>query len=332
MTESSGDTKQVSSFSDSSLDWGNAPEPAPAADPPPAETPQADPAPDAPPEAAITPPVAAATEGDGPANSGPIPLERHKAVLEAERKKTADLEVKYQRVQWAEALAESGKSSDQIREALSLYDSIDAKPAEFLEQFYTVLQSRPEYQQQLRSFAGKLLGGGRRPVEAADPHGDPEPGPDFQDEKGTPFFSAPQLQKWQTWRERQLEAKMQERMSPLLQAHEQQQKAQEYQQQYQAEFHRQSKALEAMREKPYFKEHEADVKAYLAERQFAGTLEEAYVHVLTTKVLPSLKSNERSATLAELKTQAAASSAQPSAAAPKTPVAPKGFGDPSLKW
>jgi hypothetical protein len=87
-----------------------------------------------------------------------------------------------------------------------------------------------------------------------------------------------------------------------------------------------------MRAKPYFTEHEADIKAYLAARGYRASLESAYVHVLTTQVLPTLKATERSDTIAALKTQAAASTAQPSAAAPATPIRPRTFDDPRLTW
>jgi hypothetical protein len=87
-----------------------------------------------------------------------------------------------------------------------------------------------------------------------------------------------------------------------------------------------------MRQKPHFSEHEADIKAYLAERHYAASLESAYIHVLTTKVLPALSATERAKTVTELKTQAAASSAKPARSASATPMRPKDFNDPGLRW
>lgn len=324
METTSGDTKPVTF---DTVSWTDPEAASPAAD-----TPQDASASAPSPAPATEAPATETPTGEGSSTDGPIPLDRHKAILEAERKRTAEAEAKWQRVQWAETLAESGRTPDQIRDALSLWDGIDAQPAEFLEQFYNRLQSSPEFAPQLRSFAGRILAGGRKSVEPIDPTGDPEPGPDLQDQSGNTLFSSKQMQKWQQWRERQLEARFNERLSPLLTAHQQAQERATIEHAYQAEYARQAKVLEAMREKPHFKEHEAEIKAYLAAKNYEGTLDEAYVHVLTTKVLPSLQSQERAATLAELKTQAAASSAQPSAAADKAPLNPQSFRDPRLKW
>lgn len=333
MTEPQGDTVPVTSFSDTRLAWSDE---GAGADSPPADSthdPQTpDTATDPSPEAATTPPAQEPTPGEAPFADGPIPLDRHKAILEGERKKLADAEAKWQRVAWAEELASSGKTPEQIREALSLYDGIDADPATFLERFYDSLHTHPQFALQVRSWAAKVLAGGRKPVEAVDPHADPEPGPDFQDEKGTPFFSAPQLQKWHQWQQRQQEARINERIAPLIRDREQAQEQERLRIAY-TEVENQVKSdLEAFRQQPYFKEHEADIKAYLAQHEWKKSLADAYTHVLTTKVLPTLKSAERADTLAELKTHAAASTVKPSTAAPATTTTPKSFFDPALKW
>lgn len=337
MPETSGDTKPVTSFTDPSLVWSEPDSTPTAAAPPAADIPQTpDTAPDSTPEPATTASAPEPTTGEAPPE-GPIPLDRHKAILEAERKRTADAEAKWKRLEWADTLASSGKSPEQIQEALSLYDGIDGDPAGFLGRFYETLEAHPQYRQQMRQWAARVLAGGRArpaetPVEAADPQRDPEPTPDFQDERGVPFFSAPQLQKWEQWRERQIEARLQQRLEPLLRRHQAQEQAESERVALQAEYDRQAKILEDMRQKPFFKDHEADIKAYLAERGYNDTIERAYVHVLTTKVLPTLQAQERSATLTELKTQAAASTVKPSTAAPTTAKAPSSFFDPSLKW
>ncbi len=329
MTELSGDTKPQS-FDDPGLNWG--PEEPAAVDSPPTDDPQTpDTATASTPEAATTPSATEPTPGEAPLDTGPIPLERHKAILEKERKERSELEAKWARTAWADELVSAGKTREQIQDALALFDGIDRDPAGFLERFYEQLQGQPELAPQVRSWAGKVLAGGRKPVEAADPVGDPEPQPDFES-NGVPFFSAPQMQKHLQWQQRQMEAKWTERMSPLLTAHQQREQEVQFQRQVAKETESLKAQLEEMRQKPYFTDHEADIRAYLAERQFNSTLQDAYVHVLTTKVLPTLKSTERASTLAELKTQAAASSAKPSSAAPATPVRPRDFDDPSLKW
>jgi hypothetical protein len=326
MPETSGD-RMPTSFDDPSLTWGPVNEAVAA--PPATETSTEPPVSDPPPAAATLPPEATPKVGEAPSTDGPIPFERHKAILEAQR---AEADQKWQRVAWADTLIQSGKTQQQVQEALQLFDGIDQDPAGFLERFYHTLQSHPQLAPQVRSWAGKVLGGGRRPIDAVDLVNDPEPQPDFQDEKGTPLFSAPQLAKWQTWRERQFETKLNERINPLLQRDEQARRQEQTQAEFQRTYDTLSKQLEDFRSKPHFTEHEADIKAFLAERQWTPTLAEAYVHVLTTKVLPTLSETARTQTLTELKTQAAASTGKPSAAAPASTPRITSFNDDRLKW
>ena len=321
-------------FDDPGLVWDAEPT-APA--PPAGDDPQTtDTATDSAPAPATTEPATEPTPGEAPLPDGPIPLDRHKAILETERRRTAEAEAKWQRVAFAEEFVKAGKTPEQVREALETYDSFRGDPTRVLEQLYTNLSTNPQYATQVKSWAGRMLSGGKHAIEAVDPHGDPEPTPDYErvdPETGvkTPFMSQPQMAKWQQWRERQLEAKFNERLAPLEQAR---QAAAEEAQNRQV-WAQVSSELEAMRAKPHFTEHEADIKAYLAERQFAGpeaTLEKAYIHVLTTKVLPGLSASERAKTVTELKTQAAASSAKPTSAGSATPIRPVDFDDPRLKW
>ena len=306
-------------------------EPAESAASPPAD-PQSTDTPTVPPAEATPPPAPGQVDGEAPQDSGPIPFDRHKAILETERQKRTDLDAKWQRVQWADALVDAGKTPEQIQEALGLFDSIRGNPIEFLGKFHDLLRNDPEYGQSVRSWAGKVLGGGRQPVEAVNPQGDPEPGPDFQDEKGTPFFSAPQLQKWQTWRERQFEAKQSERYQPLIDAHQQAQAAEQQRQSDARDTQRAISEVDKIKAKPFYDELKPDIAARMKESNWTESPLEAYVAVLTTKKLPTLTADAKAQTLAELKTHAAASSAKPSTAASATPTKPRSFNDPSLKW
>jgi hypothetical protein len=335
MPTPSGDTMPTT-FSDPSLDWsgGGATEAtSPVAEPESTTTDSAQP-----PASATTSPENAPTDSAAPPESGPIPLERHKAILEDERKQRTDLEAKWQRVAWAETLADAGKSPEQIQQALQLFDGIDGDPAGFLERFYSALQEHPQYAPQIRSWAGRVLGGQRQtaapqPNGGAQPHGDdPEPQPDYQDQSGTPFYGAARLAEWGKWRDRQLEARINERINPLLEDRQQAQQRQQLEQQRASVEAGLRTELETLRKQPHFKEHESKVKAYLASKQWKASLAEAWNHVLVTDVLPSLNSTVKAQTLAELQTQAAASSLKPNSSAPVTQGSPKGFMDPNLKW
>lgn len=285
-----------------------------------------------PPDPAITGSAPEPTPGEAPLPNGPIPLDRHKAILEGERKKYTDLDSKWQRVAWADELISAGKTPEQVREALQVYDGFSGDPTSVLERLYAGLVNNPTYAPQVKSWAGRMLAGGRNPIEAVNPQADPEPTPDFQNEQGIPFFSGPQMAKWQTWRERQLEAKFAERLGPLERARQQAEEAAATERVKAQVTDQVSAQLKDMRAKPHFTEYEADIKAYLAERGYNASLESAYIHVLTTKVLPGLSASERAKTVTELKTQAAASSAKPTSAASATPIRPKDFNDPGLVW
>ena len=332
-TTNAGDTR-MTSFSDPSLSWSDAPpNSASEAAPPAADTSTTD-ATAAPSSAATTTPPADTTgAGEAPlATQGPIPFADHKRILEGERTKFAELDGKWQRVAWANTLMEAGKSPDEVREALTLFDEIrQTNPVNLLDEVYRHVSQNPEFAQEVRSWAGKVLSAGRTFAPQgplATDREDIEPQPDYQDGQGQKFYSADQWQKALAWRERQMEAKFDARMAPL-ETHHQQQVRQAEEQRVLTTVRAQ---LESYRQKPGFREHEADVKAYMQAHQWRAPLAEAWAHVLETKILPHTKQTAGQEKLAELQTQAAASGIKPSGVAPTTPVRPKGFRDPSLKW
>jgi len=329
MANSSGDTMPpVTSFMDSRVDL----------EAPPAETtsPVADPAPatettETPPASATTSPVTETPDAAAPQDVGPIPFERHKAILDGERNTRTELESKVQRIAWAESLDPA-----QVQAALELYREADQNPMGFLERYHALLNENPAIGPQVRSWAGRVLGGGRQAQagpQQAQPDTDVEPKPDFMDEAtGQPIFSAARLAQWQAWRERQFEARINERLNPLVESHQAHTRQLQFEQEkgrIQADLKQQ---LEDFRQKPHFKEHEADIKAYLASKNWNASIADAYVHVLTTKVLPTLSQTAKADTLAELRQQAAASSVKPSQSAPAIPADIRSFNDPRLKF
>jgi hypothetical protein len=321
--ESLGDTRPITSFSDLPAEAWSEPvvetTASPAADPAPIDT-----ATDPSPEAATAPPAADDTREAAPSQDGPIPFDRHKAILEGERTKLAEAEAKWQRVAWADELAAAGKTPEQVREALAVFDSVQADPVGTLERLYDYLQSNPQLAPQARSWAGRVLG-----TKAAEPAGEAEPQPDFQDPAtGAKFYSQEQQARLMAWRERQVVQRLEERFQPLITAHEralQQERERGVAQQAEAEF-------AAFKDRPHFAEHKADILAFMQARQWNASLSDAYAHVLETKVLPKLAEQGKAQAVADFQKQAQASSARPSAAAPVTPAAARSFMDPSLKW
>ena len=339
--ESVGDTPQ--SFDDPSLSW------APSNEPAPAPSPGADSSGDAKPaasssEATTVPPVESTPADAKPReSSGPIPFERHKAILEDERKLREAVEAKWQRVAWASQLTDAGNTPEQVQRALAIEGGLRGNTVAFIEQLLTEAAGNPGLTEQVRSIAARVLGTGRQTADTPDPN-DAEPQPDYftqhEDGSRTPFYSGPQLQKWHEWSKRQQEAAMNARFAPLEQVRrdiEQQKADADTQARYDTEYRQHLQAgsavLDKLKQEPYFNDSFlAAMRTYMESQQWKATVEQAWLHVLTTKTLPTLSQTERAATIADLRTKATASSVNPKAAVSGVPVGPKGFYDPNLKW
>jgi len=87
-----------------------------------------------------------------------------------------------------------------------------------------------------------------------------------------------------------------------------------------------------LRKDPLFVKHTPELRAYLESVEYKVPLTKAWLHILQTKVLPTLSQTERAKTVAELQTQAAASGIKPGAATASTPKEPTSFKDKSLVW
>jgi hypothetical protein len=320
MGDTSGDTKASGSFYDLPAEaWQDSPvETAPpAADPAPSE-----PATDTPPEGATTPPADDATSAAAPSEPGPIPFSRHKEILEGERVKLAEQEAKWQRVAWAEELAQAGLTPDDIRESIRTRQALQSNPVAVLEELYGAIQNSPQYAEQARSFAGKLLGTKAQAEDA-------EPQPDLigQDANGEfRVYSSAQLAKREEWLQRRIVGQLEQRFQPLVQAHQQAQ-----QREQQAELWRSAEAeLATYKDRPGFTEHKTDIAALVGQGK---SLADAYNHILVTKVIPKLHETAAAKAVADFQKQATASSARPSGAAPKTTLRPKSFADiPEDQW
>ena len=333
--EDTGD-KAPLDFDSPELTWGDEPDPAPV-DPPPTTPDESDT------DAATSPDPAIPGSADGTDSSadrqpqGPIPFDRHKAILDKEREKRADLEAKWARHAWVEELTAAGKTPEQVRQALQVYDGVDADPVGFLERFYDQLKSHPTLGAPVRSWAGKMLASGRGQVPGAAPApgegDDPEPPPDYE-YNGVPFYSAPQQAKHDAWRSRQQLAEFQQLLAPLQQEREQRQRAEAVTNQQQQEVERAKAELTDLRQSPLFVQHEGKVKTFLQAHPeyYRYGLHRAFLQVMLTEILPTLSQTERAAQLAELQTQAAAGSVSPRSAAVSSPRRPTDFDDPSLKW
>ncbi len=324
--QSDGDTPLAEpSFHDSDLSWDDSASP----DAPPAsDTSSSAPAPEITPAAATVQPGQTQTPEAGTAPQGPIPFERHQAILNAQRE---EAERRWQRVAWADDLLQAGATPDEVREARELYQRTRGNPEAFIEELLQTAGKNPQIAQAVRSIAVRALGmqNGNGHEAGAD---DAEPQADYYttDANGnkTPFMSAAQHQKWAEWYSRKQDAKLQ----PLLNEREERQQAAAKQEEQRQALGRVTRDVTELRKNPLFVKHEADVTALLKAHDYRMPLHRAWLQVLETKILPNLSQTERAKTVADLQTKAAASGIKPGAATASTPKDPTSFKDPSLIW
>lgn len=161
------------------------------------------------PTESVTP--APATEGSDasgssvPEMAGPIPLDRHKAVLEKTRAEVAakareEAERDWKsRYGWAERY-----QPDQVEQSARLYAWLNQNPHGFMRWLRTQIGEDAPTQ---------------GPAQAA-PREEGPPPPDLRAEDGTPVYSAPQLQKYLEWKDQQFKALVEPLQRKLTQQEE----------------------------------------------------------------------------------------------------------------
>jgi len=234
----------------------------------------------APAQAARVP--AAAGEATPPVR-GPIPYDRHEAVLTRARREAREEAEKELRGKfgWAESLT----PEDQGTLQWLLKDPAGA--IAYLQQKHARSQPAP-------------------------PPEDPEPQADVRLEDGSTFFSAAQQAKWAEWRERKLEERINGRFGPMLQEAalsklnaQATSEATQLRQYYHTNF-------------PMFKELESDIKDLMLKHPSLSP-EHAYTLVFRDKGLAKQREAWESERAGQLARKAAASVAPPGAAQPGTP-------------
>lgn len=215
---------------------------------------------------------------------------------------------------WADILSNTrtktrGEVEAEFRQKYGWADAFQTNPLEFMRTWNGQMLAHPEYGPQWRAEVARTLRGMRQQT----PEVSEEPAPDVPvvDAQGNTVshaYSAPQMKKWQDWQWAQREASLNEKFAPLESMRTQIEQAQQVAQiQQQAAHHAQS-TLETLRANPYFVEHEGKIKQALAENEaFGDNVYQAFVHVLSTQVLPGLSQTEQAKVVASLQQKAAAS-------------------------
>ena len=274
----------------------------------------------APVQTATTPDVNPSTE------SGPIPLDRHTAILAnaREKAKAEALAEWRQQYGWAESMPR-----DQVTAMSDWYQRAAQDPVKFAADLVDELAADPSHAPALRSQAARLLRAARAQAET-----DIEPDIPVLNDQGqvvSKAFSADRV--------RQLIAREVEKaVNPLQQSqHQREQREQQetYQRQLQTFTRQESSRIRAAVEKlPHATEHwdaiVAKAKTYSEDIPVGEALRAAWAEV----VGPLLTARAKTEVLDTLKTKAAAAAGavNPATAASATTTRPKSFHDPSLTW
>lgn len=213
---------------------------------------------------------------------------------------------------------------------LAIHQQMASDPVGFATQFLSELQQHPEYSQQLRSQAARMLASGRQPPP------DAEPPPDVDLGEGAPKLrSAENQAQWAAWFQRQLLGQVKQEFAPIVQSHEQRVKAEQEAAQLR-EVQGNAKALFDRAEKlPHFKDHQKAIAEKYAARVQEGfpdhlsgqVLYECYTDVLTTQVLPTLDARSRSAALHAMNAKANGTTQNPASPSPQSTGRPKSWAE-----
>ena len=245
---------------------------------------------------------------------GPIPFDRHKEILESTRGKTrTEVETEYrQKYGWA--------------------DEYQRDPWTFMQQRLDAMANHPQYAPHVLSYYARALqarrglngpraGTGQAQVEEPKPD---VPIVDAQGQVTGYTYSDKALKAMRQYDRAQLDSQVAQKLQPLEQLAQQWQQAQQ-----QAQVDRQaSQTLTELRQQPHFTEHEAAIKQALIDHEDWGdNVHRAYLHVLQTKVLPTLSQTEQAKVLTSLQTQANGGSVNPGQRAPSQTPKFKSFSD-----
>lgn len=133
-------------------------------------------------------------------------------------------------------------------------------------------------------------------------------------------YSDKKLREWHKWQQAEAQQALDQRLGSI----EQQQQAWQQQQEQYAVLRRAhegaAQTLGELRQRPYFKEHEADIRqALLEHEEWGDNVHAAYNHVLVTKILPTLSQAEAAAVVDSINNKASGSTVSPRGQATGTP-------------
>lgn len=257
------------------------------------------------PAPATTEPVAAAGDPDATATTEPkgtIPADRHKAILENTRRKTAE-----------EVVARVGQ---EYGPAIQLQQQLRTDPVGTLQQLIDEAMDDPTMGPALLSHAARKLSAKRGQKAQTE-----EPEPDLQTADGTLVYSAGQLAKREAWLRAQIQQEIEARTAPLQQDLRTRAEERAAEQARQQTTQVVKSRLGQWRARPGFTEHEADIAVKQAEYVAQGhdswdALAAAYTDIYHEKVVPALHAKNQTNLVRTAVAKARASTDNPASVTP----------------
>lgn len=302
---------------DAALDaaFESSPDVSAASDAPPESQPAHEPA-----AATVQPPDQTQTDAGV---KGEPPRERWDTILANARKKASE-----------DTLAEH-------RDALEIVQRLKNDFTGTLAQLLEEGAGDPRFAEQLTSRAAAILSARNKAAKA-----DAEPEPDavmrYEDGTTEPSYSPAQLRKWNEWRERQMEKKLDEKYRPLQELQQHVVQVREVQQAAKEAASIAEERGATWKEMPFFTDHkdailqrQETIYAELQQQVARGerrndpvnlpweALQRAYRDVISTTALPKLQTQQTDALVAAAARKRAGSASDPAASAPAQPRTPR---------
>jgi len=253
---------------------------------------------------------------EGPASEegqrGPIPYDRHKAVLTKQRGEAEVAAKAFEdyrtRVAWAEQVDQG-----QYQQQQQLLQELNSNPIDFLRKLQREIEAHPHLGPQLQQPAAFQM-----------------PEPFLQSQDGKPVYTAEQAQQIRDHDQATFEARLAEQAQTLGARQDRLEQVEQQRMAVSQAAQTSAGIMTQMRQDPTFVKYEKDVQEAFAampnrhrEIGVQGALLEAYQQVIRTKVLPSLKKESKTETLNTLQKKAAAGTVNPSSGAAMASTRPR---------
>jgi len=204
----------------------------------------------------------------------------------------------------------------EFREKYGRYDQFEEDPWGAVQDWLSRASQHSQYAPHVQQWAARYLQSLRGTVPTEEPQAN-VPIVDANGNVTGYTYSDQQLKAWQKWNQFQQQQELEARLRPLEQSAQQM----TLRESRREAAHQAHTTLADFRTKPYFKEHESEIRQALEEHEEWGdNLHAAYNHVLISKILPTLGQAEQRAVVQTLADKAAGTTVAPGSAAPGRPV------------